>query len=133
METTNNHAGGETGTNKTAVLSLNPVTLEMVLLILNGNKIESKIIATDQEEKSFLQVYYKEDQQEIIDDTVRVMDFFNEAATLFIPMLKTALTTLQDKSEEMLKDLSEKYAFKKHLNLGNLSTKSTKEKNHGNV
>lgn len=133
METTNNIATGEKETNKTAVLSVSAITLEIVLPILKGNKIEHKTIATDQEEKTILQVNYKEDEQEIINDTIRVMNFFDEAAALFIPMLKTALTTLQDKSGQMLKDLSEKHGFKKSLNLGNLSTQSKKEKNHGNV
>ena len=133
METTNNNNPGEAVANKTAVISISAVTFDMVLLILDGNKIEHKVIAIDHEEKTILQVFYKADQQEIINDTIRFMNFFDELAALFLPLLKTALTKFQDKTEQIFKDVVEKHGFKKGLNLGNLSGKKEKQKEHGNV
>lgn len=60
------------------------------------------------------------------------MNFFDEAAALFIPLLKAALTTLQDESEQILVELGKKHEFKKSLNLASFNPQPKKEHNNGN-
>ena len=128
MKKVNNIAEGETETTtKTGVLSASIVTLEVVLNVLKKNSIEYKALATDQDERTILLITYKESQQSIIKDLVRLMNFFDEAAALFIPLLKTALTKLQNESEQILEELSTKHEFKKSLSLESLNLKSKKE------
>ncbi|MEO6305539.1 MAG: hypothetical protein ABIP51_20415 [Bacteroidia bacterium] len=133
METVNNIASGETETTtKTGVLSASVITLEVVLNVLKSNGIEHKALATDQDGRTILLVTYKESQQSIINDIVRLMNFFDEAAALFIPLLKAALTKLQDDSEQILEELGKKHEFKKSLNLASFNPQPKKEQNNGN-
>ncbi len=123
METTNNIATSETESpKKTAVLSVSVITLDTVLALLHAIEIEHKTLATDQESKTILQVTYKEDQQKQLNDLVHLMNFLDEAVALFIPLLKTTLTELQDKSENLLQELIKKYEARKPQGPGNLST-----------
>lgn len=132
METTGTAITGETKKRKTIVLSVSVITRDLVLMILKKAEIEHETLAIDQDGKTILKVIYSENDKELMNDIIRLMDFFDEAIALFVPLLKTALSDLQKNSDMMLEGLSAKYQTTKFLALDKLSAQINKKQDHGN-
>ena len=118
-------------TSKTSMISTSNATHETVLQILKENSIAYLELGKDQKENTVLQLSYAENQQPVIDDIQLLINFIEDAVTLFMPLTVKFLKAFGEETESVLKKLQEKYADKKLSGSGS-KNKTSKQLTDGN-
>lgn len=115
---------------KTTMISTSNATHETVLQILKENNITHLELGKDQKENTVLQLSYTDEQQPVIDDIQLLINFIEDAVTLFMPLTVKFLKAFGEEAEIALKKLQEKYTDKK-LSVSGSKNKTSKQKTDG--
>ncbi|MDO9187640.1 MAG: hypothetical protein Q7W13_16645 [Bacteroidia bacterium] len=100
-------------TTRTTMISTNNATHETVLQILIENKITYLELGKDQKGNTVLQLSYTDEQQPVVEDLQLLINFIEDAAALFMPLILKFLKAFGQEAEIALEKLQEKYADKK--------------------
>jgi len=113
MTTTSKKTTSMETTTRTTMISTNNATHETVLQILIENKITYLELGKDQKGNTVLQLSYTDEQQPVVEDLQLLINFIEDAAALFMPLILKFLKAFGQEAEIALEKLQEKYADKK--------------------